>query len=235
MVPPDFNKREVSSMRNRKSWRCLVLLLVLILSLVSCVSNKHFSGADIRSLEPIKVVRHETPKIRIIWGKELNIITVGLGPGVASHMLESSSDKKIKAKSDLTANDIFLPDFGELVLKRFSERVADEVPDWPKMEVDNQPVDKKFKYRDGTLIEFDVVVLDVKWPVGLVTEVVGTMKDSRGRILWQKNYFFTDHKREWGWPLGDYFVFNGEYLRKELLRVADLTVTDFITHFKGTE
>ncbi len=233
-------------MLNRKSWRCLVLLLVLILSLVSCVSNKHFSGGeDLRSLEPIKVVRHETPNIRIIikgaglkkvsGGKPLNIITVGLGPGVASHMLESISDKKINAKSDLATNDIFLPDFGELVLKRFSERVADEVPGWPKMEVDNPPVDKKFKYRDGTLVEFNVVVLDVKWPVGVIIEVVGTMKDSRGKTLWQKDYFFTDHKREWGTSMSDYFVFNGEYLRKELLRVADLTVTDFITHFKGTK
>jgi hypothetical protein len=232
-------------MRNRKPWRCLVLLLVLNLSLVSCVSNKLFSVEDLTSLELIKVVRHETPNIRIIInsgtlydvtrGKELNIITVGLGSGAASNMLKSISDNMIKAKSDLAANDIFLPDFGELVMKRFSERVADEVPRWPKMEVDNQPVDKKFKYRDGILIEFDVVVLDVKWPVGLVTEVVGTMKDSRGRTLWQKNYFFTDHNREWGAHMGDYFAYNGKYLREELLRVADLTVTDFITHFKGTK
>jgi hypothetical protein len=182
------------------------------------------------------VVRHETPKIRITHkGKGLNIITVELGPFVASHMLESTSNKMIKAKINLAANDIFLPDFGELVMKRFSERVADEVPGWPKMEVNNQPVGKKFKYRGGTLVEFDVIVLYVKLPPGLVIEVVGTMKDSRGRKLWQKNYFFTDYNRKWGAHLGDYIAYNGEYLREELLYAADLAVTDFITHFKGTE
>ncbi|MFH1349034.1 MAG: hypothetical protein ABIH58_05375, partial [Patescibacteria group bacterium] len=143
------------------------------------------------------------------------ILFGGLGAGVASSMVE--------AKQPI--------DIGELVMRKFVDRTPQEIPNWPAMNVEEQPSREEYS-TSGTLLEFRVTLFDLNDVNGLTSNIITTMKDSEGNVLWKKGFLYYSRKFERKRSIDEFQAENGKLLKEEMEFAADKTVSDFIEHFK---
>lgn len=215
----------------------LTLLVLTVISIQGCASDKVFIKKDLSTLAPLTVVRQPTPEFKVMkLGGEMlagqiigGLLLGGLGVGIAGETMAEIKGKELKEKASL-------PDYGELVMKEFVEKIGTELPNWPAMKIENQPVSKDYAHPLKTLLDFEVSMLKLMSIHGLISTTSVTLKDSNDNILWQKN--FTYISRDFGRDksIDEFEADNGILLKEEMMFAANKTVSDFIRHFKeGTQ
>lgn len=217
--------------------KIIILMVISLLFLQSCTTDKPFIRKDAASLAPLKVVRHETPGILRSTVAETFFLTtaaVALPGGTALLLL---SDEYCKARGG--AMQMKIPDFGYLVMNKFTDRMDRETSDWPALNVEPEPVREDYA-ESCTLIEFKVKRLAYGYldfvrggGNGFLSKTVVTMKDSNGEVLWQKSftYLSKDFKRDK--DITEFEADDGKLLKEEIEFAAEKTVSDFISHLNG--
>lgn len=201
-----------------------IMIFVLLTSTVflqGCAMDKPFVKKDMTSISPLlNVVRYETPRMteetlgRVLTGA---ILFGGIGAAVAASMVE--------AKKPI--------DFGELIMKKFIERGSKEIPNWPLLTIEEQPVAEEYSFQSGNLLEFKVSELRLHSIQGLITSSTATMKKYDGNVLWQKSFRYRSKKYDRGRSIDEFKADNSKLLKEEMDFAAEKTISDFIEHFKG--
>ena len=202
-----------------------IMVFVCLGSLVfqGCAMNKPFVHDDLRVISSLKVVRHQTPEISDLGASVfLGFLLLG-SPGLAiAAVMEEEATKREPPI-----------DFGELVMTKFVERVSREIPHWPTMTVQEQPIGDDYTFKSGTLLEFEVTQLTLHFLQGFMASVNATMKNSEGDVLWQKSFWYKSRDFDRQRSIDEFKGDNSKLLNEEMKFAADKTVSDFIEHFKG--
>lgn len=211
-------------MSSKKSSFCFSLILLLFL-LQACAGRIPLVKDNLKPISTANVVRHETPTIgfRTLG----SAICLGLGGCLtvfAGAHMEASRGKEAQEKGGL-------PDFGELVMLKFAERVPKEIPGWPEMKIENRPVPKDYQYKDAAFLEFTIQELTIITMTGLVATTNVTMFNKNGKIIWRDNFkffSFSHHKVHKGKNREYWEADNYKILKEEMVFAADYTVSEFI-------
>jgi hypothetical protein len=116
-------------------------------------ADKPLTVKNMQTITSIKVVRTGPPgylkktiasEAVAYTGMMFGAIGGGLGGGI-SYAMEVESGKKLAEKCSL-------PDVNKLLEDRFVERLLADLPDCPKLEVAEVPVDKDYKNSSGYLL-----------------------------------------------------------------------------------
>jgi len=216
-------------MWSKKSLFCFMLILLLFL-LQACAGHVPLVKDDLRPISTVNVVRHETPAIRL---RTLGTaISLGLGGVLTTYggaHMEASRGKEAQQKGGL-------PDFGELVMLKFAERIPKEIPEWPEMKTENRPVPKDYQYKDAAFLEFKIEELTIITMTGLWASTYVTMFDKNGKVIWRDNFKFfsySHHKVDRGKNREYWEADNYKNLREEMVFAADYTVSEFIKAVKA--
>lgn len=225
----------------QKTKRSLVtfLLVVPFLFFQGCAQDKQFVKKDALLHSPLKCVRYETPGIlRSTMAETFFLSTAAIAlPGGSALLLVSDEYAKTRGE----AMQSRLPDFGRLVLAKFSERMSVEAGDWPVPAVENNPV--KEEYSDScTLIEFKVKRLAYGYldfmrgaGNGFLSKTVAIMKEPNGDLLWQKSFTYSSRDYERGKTLDEFEADGGKLLKDEMEFAAEKTVAAFYGDLKGEQ
>ena len=126
-----------------------------------------------------------------------------------------------------------IPDFGELVTRKFVARARAEIPNWPELTTRDEPVEGPYAHASGTLLKFKVNEIGLSsYPAdkGFVASVTVKMA-LRDKVLWRRTFAYESKKYGRERALEEFEADGGKLLRAEMEFAAETTVTDFITHF----
>lgn len=210
----------------------LVMIMACVISTVfqGCATykDKAFVNQDMTALSPLKVVRHETPSFnKFTPGGTAGGLLLGgvIGLAISAEL----SGKKLKEK-------IEIPDFGQLVMDKFVVRVGKEIPSWPVMDVEKEPVNAEYSHKAGSILEFKhaynpYLTFEKGGCFGGVTTVM--LKNANGNVLWKKTFAYLSNWYDRQKKLEEFEADNGKLLKEEMDFAAEETVSNFIKHFKG--
>ena len=211
-------------------------LMVSFIFLQGCAADKQYVKNDAALLTPLKCVRYETPGIIRSTMAETFFLTsaaVALPGGSALILL---SDEYAKSRGE--AMQMKIPDFGNLVMSRFVEKMAQDAA-WPSLTAEAAPL-KEEPAESCTLIEFKVKRLAYGYldivrggGNGFLSKTMVTMKDSQGEVLWQKSFTYVSKDFERDKGIDEFEADDGKLLREEIEFAADKTAADFIQHLKN--
>lgn len=232
----------------------LMGLMVSLLFLQGCTADKHFVKKDGVLTSNLKVVRYETPGILRSTMAEtffLTAATVALPGGSLLFML---SDEYAKTRGEKM--QVKIPDFGYLVMDKFTRRLNNEVPNWPALTIVDKPVKEegtpKSQRLSGdpsedfaepcTLIEIRVKRLAYGYldfirggGNGFLSKTVITMKDPEGDVLWQKTFTYLSKDFNRDRDVDELEADDGKLLREELEFAAEKTASEFIKDLNGED
>lgn len=215
--------------------KLVVVLLITLLFIQGCATtDKRLALNELEKIGSMKVVRYETPKLlKATAGSQAIAITGimfgalgGAFGGALSIAAESRAGRAL-------AEECNLPDFGEVVLNGFVERVPAEVPGWPTMDVERIPVGEEIAFKSGYSLLIEVAQVRVKDGSGLSTTTTAQLVDSDRNVLWQRKMTYTSEKFNRCTSLEELEADKGKLLREELAYAAEKTIVDFIDHLKG--
>ena len=207
-------------------------LMVFAATLFGCASAPiipvpvKFTG-DMRSLSPLTVVAFQTVGIRqVTIGRTLaGALTLGLG----SNAIAESGGRAMQKKYSL-------PDLGQTIKGRFVKRVTGEIPYWPEMQVEENPMPLgPFKTPNSVLVfrTFFVQVSDAGTCQGLCAYTDLTLFGKNGQ-KYQKRYIYkSENFNRAPRSFSDFERDEGKLLKEEMEFAAEKTVEHFIGHFKG--
>jgi len=212
---------------------------VTLFFLQGCTTDKPYVKKDKTLAPPVKVVRCKTPGILRSTVAEtllLTTATIALPGGSALLVL---GDEYTKARGEDMQTKI--PDFGYLVMNKFVERINKEMPDWPALTAEYNPVEDD--YTDTcVLIEFKVKRISYGYldfirggGNGFYSKTVVTMKDQNGEVLWQKSFAYLSKDFNRCRDIDEFEAENGKLLMEEMEFAAEKTVSDFISHLNGKQ
>lgn len=215
-------------MRKITTW-IMILLCVASLVFQGCATyrDKAFVKQDMTSLSPLKVVRHETPNI---WKFSPGGTAGGLllGGIIGLRVSAELNGKKLREK-------IEIPDFGQLVMDKFVARAGKEIPNWPAMDIEKEPVNAEYSYKAGNILEFKLDNPCLTFESGgcfySITTVV--LKNMNGNVLWKRSFGYLSKEYGRQRKLEEFEADNGKLLKEEMDFAAEETASNFIKHFKG--
>lgn len=213
------------------------LCSISFLLLQGCTTDKTLSKKDVAALQALKVVRQKTPGIlRSNTTENIFFTTAAIALPGGSIMTLIGDDF---AKSKGEKMQLRIPDFGDLVMHKFIERLDKETALQSKCIVEDKPVESGLIYPDAS-IEFKVERLAYGYlgfirggGNGLLSKTSVTMKDPNSNILWQKTftYMSKDFSREK--ELDALEVEDGKLLKEELEFAVEKTVSAFLEDLNG--
>lgn len=201
-------------------------LLSSILIQGCAITNKTFKS-DISTISILEVIRYETPKFKKITKAGGLPMFILLGPiGVAA--AADAAGKKLEDKLNI-------PDFTEIVETKFIERAVKEIPNWPMMKSEKNPIEKSYLPKAEALLSFEVIDLILTYEKGgtFYAFTIAKMQDSNKNIIWEKSFRYLSNNFGRQRPLDEFEADNGRLLLEEINFAAETTVSDFIEHFKG--
>ena len=197
----------------------LIMILVIVL-LNSCATNKPFIKSDITLISNLKVVRNETPEIKqFTLGGQLTGLAIGGALGSYAAM----------SNGPATSND-----YGEIIMYRFADRAQKEIQNWPKMAIESTPVKNSFMSNSGTLLVFNVDGMMVHARGGFLSDVRVKMVQPDGKVLWQKKYFYSGRNHGRFHKVKE-FNNDSNLLSEEIDFAANTTVSEFIDDLKNAK
>jgi hypothetical protein len=143
----------------------------------------------------------------------------------------------VMAREKSIGNDIVeadVPRYYELIMKQFCERASKEIPGWPSMVVEEQPVTydfkkKFFKNQSGYLLLLETYpALHTSSKLGFESLNRAAIYESKKDVFWLKDFKYSskDYRRNLG--LEENRADNFKLLKEEVEFAAETTVSDFI-------
>jgi hypothetical protein len=183
----------------------------------------------------LTVTRESTPEINKYSGGGTGAGVVlgavlGLGGiGLAMQAIAYSEGKEMRER-------LGLPDFGQLVMKKFVERVVEQIRNWPKMIVEETPIDEAPKHDRGYLLTFRVGLITVRsyGELGLSTSSSGQIVAPDGKVLWKKTFVYSQTQAGRAKELAELEADGGKLLKEEMDLGAETTVQGFIDNIRGS-
>lgn len=207
------------------------LILILLVVQGCATADKHLAVEDFRKIGSLKVVRYKSPQLIketigsqavAITGIMFGAIGGGLGGGL-SYAMEANNGKDLMQRFNL-------PDFGEIIMKKFADDVFKGIPGWPAMTVEDAPIEGDMIDKQHNLIVLNVSLMKVANGEGLLTVTTIHMKDSNNNILWQKRFSYKSKDFNRCTKLDELEADNGKLLHEELNFAADKTIAEFVNH-----
>jgi len=212
----------------KSSLSCFSIILLLFL-LQACAGRLPLVKDNLKSISAVTVVRHQTPTIGLrTVGSGVLLGLGGIVTAPVGASMEASGGKEVQEKGGL-------PDFGELVMLKFAERVPKEIPEWPEIKTENRPVPKDYQYKDADYLEFKIQELTIITVSGLLAVTNVTMFNKKGKVIWRDHFRYTGivhHKEHKGKNKEYWEADNYKILKEEMLFAADYTVSEFIKAIK---
>ncbi len=175
----------------------LLPALVVAVSLLSACSSLTRAGAQqtltrsaLSGVASIEIVKGTTPQLQV---KTLSGAILTSFGGLLTAPIGVSQDATATKK---THGQVSLPDFGELLVRKFAERAPTEVPGWPNTTVTYDSPKKDRAAKGGAILSFELDRLWLTVYGGLAVEVTGILSDANGKTLWRK--FFGYRSRDFG-------------------------------------
>jgi hypothetical protein len=225
-------------MRKKVLWTVVVISVLFSLLFSGCATTIPLDKRDLTTLAPLRVASCVIPYQGVnVWHSGGQ--TVGTVVGIISPIggiITSGSVRKWERNLKMEIISAGVPRYYELVMKKFVERSSEEIPGWPHMVVEEQPVDghytKKFlKSKSGSLL----LLVPARYlpPTfstahGFVSDYRAVLYDSDGHLLWQNGFEYSSKKYDRHRSLGEYKADNFKLLKEEMEFAAEATVTDFI-------
>jgi hypothetical protein len=204
--------------------RFIVILLIIIIQ--GCATNVKYERKDSMNLASVDVIRYESPKLRepkigaMIAGA---ILAGGAGAAIASTFGEKSSFY-----------------INGLISDKFVFKVKEEIPGFPRMVVQSEPVNDDQPQMQRPYIELRTknfalgyMGLAFGGGYGLVVESVAMFFDKQGEVLWRKSFAYVsgNFKRSKS-SVEEFKLDNGKILVDEINFAADTIAMDFVKHLK---
>jgi hypothetical protein len=202
-----------------------------------CATDKPYVKKDFSSLAPVKLVRYETPGIERSTKTETLLLTTAVlaVPGGSALLLLNDEYCETRGK-DMQKK---IPDFGLLVMNKFVEKLKSEIPDFPALTVECEPVDEEYS-EPSTLISFKVkrVAYGFLDPLrgsgdNFSSKTVVTMTDPQGNILWQRNFLYLSENFERSKEIDELEADDARLLKEEMEFAAEQTAADFVANLNG--
>jgi hypothetical protein len=208
--------------------------LLIALASHGCATQKVLLRSDLEMIRQLTVTRESTPEILKYsgGGTGAGVLLGGVlglgGIGLAMQAIAHSEGKEMRER-------LGLPDFGELVMKKFVERVVEQIPNWPKMIVEETPIDEAPQRDRGYLLTFSVGLITVRsyGDLGLSTSSSGQIVAPDGKVLWKKTFVYSQSQAGRAKELAELEADGGKLLKEEMNLGAETTVQGFIDNIRG--
>jgi hypothetical protein len=199
----------------------LLTILSVIMLMQGCATDKMAVKKDISSITGIKVVRHETPKFQARTLAKVHFVV--LGGVIGGNIVAEKEGEKTKA---------YIPDFGLLITKKFTERAGREIKNWPLMIIQEQPVSADYA-ESNAMIEFQIDQILYAFMIGVRSDSTISLKDSNGDVLWKRSFTYRSSDFNRKKSFAEYEAENYKLLKEEIEFAAETTVSDYIENFKS--
>jgi hypothetical protein len=119
-----------------------ISLTIICLLIQACAVHGSPSKNELETMQSIEVVRHKTPDLEAKTSTGVVIKHAMSGPlaGILGHTHNKATFRKMTREK-------VLPDYGELLTRKFTDRVRGEVPGWPETTLREIPVHGHFDSR----------------------------------------------------------------------------------------
>jgi hypothetical protein len=140
----------------------------------------------------------------------------------------TNAGKEMQVKYDL-------PDFTELVHKKFTEKLPTVLTDWPEVVVEPGAVKDDYQNSSECLLTIRSIVI-VSNGAGLQTHTMGQLVNSGQNILWKKKVSYKSSDLNRPCKFDELEADNGKALNEEIIFAVEKTTSELIDHLKsGTE
>ncbi len=214
----------------------LVLVGALCFLVQGCVTaDKPLTVKNMQSVTSIKVVRTEFPgslketagsQAAAFTGVMFGAIGGAVGGGISASM-QAKNGKELAEK-------YCLPDVNKVITERFVERVRTDLPDWPKLEVSETPVNSDYKPGPGYILVVKGGLVNLNsMAYGLIMGATARMSGPGEETIWERGYIYkaSDFSRKRS--IASLEADNCKLLKDELDFAVDQIVSEFIRHLKG--
>jgi len=219
---------------NRAKWFVLVGTLCFLIQ--GCATaNKPLTVKNMEEVTSIKVVRTGYPgylmetagsQAAAFTGIMFGAIGGAVGGGISASM-QAKSGKELAEK-------YCLPDVNKLITERFVERVRTDLPDWPKLEVIETPVEKEYKPGPDYVLMIKGGVVNVNsMAYGFSMGATASMTGPGGEVVWERGYLYKSSDFSKKRSIESLEADNCKLLKEELDFAVDQIVSEFIRHLKG--
>ncbi len=220
------------------------MLIVSTTTLFSCAAAH--KPLDLSSLSPLRVIRFDTPDMN--KHSPGTILKSALYPTswvCYTFLSDISKDMAEKMEGRSLRDKCGLPDFGQLVLNKFTGRVAKELHDWPEMLIENNPVQEPrtqpmvqettlfqryYEYKSNNILSFTVDSIHFwTWiQEDFRTTTVAELRAPTGELIWTKRYYYSQRKADREREVEEMMANNCKLLKEEMDYAAEKTVNVFI-------
>ena len=126
-------------------------------------------------------------------------------------------------------------DFGQLILQAFTQRVAQEIPEWPAMTVVERAVDESSTPTGPTLaLRINLFHLSNVYS-GLETQATIEMARTDGEVIWRKWFRYTSRQYDRVRSPDEFKADDNKLLKEELRFAADRMADAFIEDLKASK
>jgi len=202
-----------------------------------CATDKPYVKKDFSSLAPVKVIRYETPGIERSTKTETFLMATAViaVPGGSALLLLNDEYCETRGKEMQKK----IPDFGLLVMNKFVEKLKNDIPDFPVLSIECEPVDEEYS-EPNTLISFKVkrVAYGFLDPLrgsgdNFSSKTVVTLTDPQGNILWQRNFLYLSENFDRSKEIDELEADDARLLVEEMEFAAEQTAADFVANLNG--
>jgi hypothetical protein len=142
-------------------------------------------------------------------------------------LLKPKMEKKISEKFQL-------PDFGEMVMNEFSDKILINQDDFPKMVIEKNPVENdSIEKSNGYLLLLGFGMLKVENNEGLTTSTVLKLIDPSKEVISQKVFVYKSINYDRCGKLKELEADNGKLLHEEYKFAAEETVKNLLLYLNG--
>lgn len=215
-----------------------VLVVPTFVQACAAIPDQRLDVQILKDVRSVKVARYEPPKLRKattgsriagVTSGALGVLFGGIGGGVGAAVMLGMET----SNGEALAEQLQLPDCGEMVMTKFVERVQAELSDWPELSVDKTNVTDDRAGSDGHAIVFRVDQVRVSDGSGLTISTDADMFAPDRNRIWRRRcvYRSSDHQR--CTELSRLEADGGKLFHEEWQYAAETTVADFVAHLKG--
>jgi hypothetical protein len=206
----------------------LIGLLTVCFAISSCARHAGLSKNDLEALQSIEVVRQGTPDLEVKTATGGVVKHAMKGPlgGILGHAYG-------KAVFSYMAGENTLPDYGELLVRKFADSVRSEVPGWPAMTVRGGAVQRRFDPQGHDLMEFRITEIGVSSTRGFFVKTSISIKKSSGHKVYSRRIHYQGSSLNRTHPLEAYFADGNRILMEEFRFSADYIIKELIASLKN--